>query len=507
MRKIKVLFTLLCGLMLSSVCLANSAAENFRNATRYIDPNGEMYLYTNTVGIEKLVNEMLPATVKIFTQSDPQAAAIADPTVKAVLNLLNIKAFRAVAFSSVEAEKDLYISKEFVLFDRNAKSIFIDPTAKNKPLNWAALPADTRIAFRMNLNLAYIWKLVKKEVAATPWYKQFGEIIEHPELNLVLNNFHGDIELLVTGTSLNDVACFASIPDNNGHIAAAVKKAVGDQVKNNTVVIPMGPSFTITVKFMPGKIVAYTSPKLLAPPKKTLASLPRYQKMAKYLPANGTDYFVLDIPEEVIILLKAEFKKHPETVKLIDLFLKPVSIASVGVAQQDGYRTVAASNISFAQVGQVIQCGGTTFPVIAAMLLPALDSARDRARAANCLNCLKQLGTVIHIYASDNNDYLPADLKVIVQKAYLSPEVLKHLVYIGPYEKTKLGQIQNPSRYPIAICKRDGHHDGKTINVLLLDGHVETHKTTESPVLFLTRIYNLKTKDVERITRRLEETQ
>ena len=68
MQKIKVFFTLLFGLMLSSICLANTAQENFKQATKYIDPNGECYSYTNLVGIEKLVNETIPATIRIFIQ-------------------------------------------------------------------------------------------------------------------------------------------------------------------------------------------------------------------------------------------------------------------------------------------------------------------------------------------------------------------------------------------------------------------------------------------------------
>lgn len=45
--------------------------------------------------------------------------------------------------------------------------------------------------------------------------------------------------------------------------------------------------------------------------------------------------------------------------------------------------------------------------ILAGMLLPALNKARDRARASRCTNNLKQLGTAIMFYVDDNNDYLP----------------------------------------------------------------------------------------------------
>ena len=44
--------------------------------------------------------------------------------------------------------------------------------------------------------------------------------------------------------------------------------------------------------------------------------------------------------------------------------------------------------------------------ILAAILLPALNSARERGRAASCINNLKQLGTVTLNYANDYDDYL-----------------------------------------------------------------------------------------------------
>ena len=46
--------------------------------------------------------------------------------------------------------------------------------------------------------------------------------------------------------------------------------------------------------------------------------------------------------------------------------------------------------------------------ILAAMLLPALSAARERARSSQCTNNLKQLGTYLFIYANDNDSFLPS---------------------------------------------------------------------------------------------------
>jgi len=44
--------------------------------------------------------------------------------------------------------------------------------------------------------------------------------------------------------------------------------------------------------------------------------------------------------------------------------------------------------------------------ILAAMLLPALNKARDKAKGANCLSNLKQIGGASSLYSGDNGDYI-----------------------------------------------------------------------------------------------------
>ena len=45
--------------------------------------------------------------------------------------------------------------------------------------------------------------------------------------------------------------------------------------------------------------------------------------------------------------------------------------------------------------------------ILAGMLLPALNSAREKGRSSSCLNNEKQMGTAMLQYAQENDDFLP----------------------------------------------------------------------------------------------------
>ena len=46
--------------------------------------------------------------------------------------------------------------------------------------------------------------------------------------------------------------------------------------------------------------------------------------------------------------------------------------------------------------------------ILAAMLLPALSKAREKARSALCMSNLKQIGTAMHMYLNDYDEYFPS---------------------------------------------------------------------------------------------------
>jgi len=71
--------------------------------------------------------------------------------------------------------------------------------------------------------------------------------------------------------------------------------------------------------------------------------------------------------------------------------------------------------------------------ILAALLLPALSLAKEKARSIACLNNIKQIGIAINIYADDNNDSLvPAEYSVRNGARYQEgwPTILYNAKYV-----------------------------------------------------------------------------
>src|ERR1035441_10397082 len=45
--------------------------------------------------------------------------------------------------------------------------------------------------------------------------------------------------------------------------------------------------------------------------------------------------------------------------------------------------------------------------ILAALLLPALATAKEKAQRTQCVNNNKQIGLATHLYTNDNNDGMP----------------------------------------------------------------------------------------------------
>lgn len=77
----------------------------------------------------------------------------------------------------------------------------------------------------------------------------------------------------------------------------------------------------------------------------------------------------------------------------------------------------------------------TIIAILAAMLLPALNKARQSSKSSSCLSNAKQLGSAYSMYTTDNQDFMPkGDSKSCWQEAVSSTAVTRSInSLLNPY--------------------------------------------------------------------------
>lgn len=83
----------------------------------------------------------------------------------------------------------------------------------------------------------------------------------------------------------------------------------------------------------------------------------------------------------------------------------------------------------------------TIIIILAGLLMPALQSAREQARKTNCVNNLKQIATALELYVSANNEQYPA---VQGWAAALYPEYIDDQNVFDCQDKAGIGTAANP---------------------------------------------------------------
>lgn len=99
--------------------------------------------------------------------------------------------------------------------------------------------------------------------------------------------------------------------------------------------------------------------------------------------------------------------------------------------------------------------------ILAAMLLPALNKAREKAKTIKCAGNLKQFGTAFNMYADDYDGYLPT-LQTLTGTSPRWYEVMLKYVNEGVYVcPTEVG-----TKYGISDAGRDSLGYGTNMNLI-----------------------------------------
>ena len=110
--------------------------------------------------------------------------------------------------------------------------------------------------------------------------------------------------------------------------------------------------------------------------------------------------------------------------------------------------------------------------ILAAMLMPALQQARERAQEISCASNLKSLGTAAHMYASQNEGYLWSHHGDIPGGVPRNHALKNYWVSLAKYSGVNPDLVVNPDfnsnivGYPQSIfaCPRQDQDKGQTAN-------------------------------------------
>lgn len=471
----KILFSSFLILSTLGATLQAAPADDaavFKAAMEQVDANGEMLHFQNNRGVEKIFYQHIPDLLNVFLK-DQQAAPTIKSAYSSFLNLINIKAFKAVASSSLEIAPDFYISKSFILFDKQQKSILIDPTLTNKPLDWKNYPADTVIAIKGKINFEHAWLMIAEELMNSPdptikgIYYQIQSLKSIGfDIEAIMRSLDGELELLVTMSDGN-FAIKLTMPDKNNTLASILKKFLPmSDSSNQSMRVPIpGTSETFSALYLPGKIVLSSNEQLMKKSSATLGDLPEFKKFAAKMPADGNGVIIINVSQNLLKLAANAVQSYPEAAQFIKK-IQPIALLGISTSESNGEKCVIASNFSIPQYVQHYTLMTLTIP-----LYSALQAAQERARVIDCINNMKVISTGCFMYANEKNDVLPKSVDELVMKKLVPTEAAANVILLAP--GVNISSVANPATYPLAICDRFKHKHDK-VCVAFVDGHVES---------------------------------
>ena len=129
--------------------------------------------------------------------------------------------------------------------------------------------------------------------------------------------------------------------------------------------------------------------------------------------------------------------------------------------------------------------------ILAAMLLPALSQAREKARQSVCMNNLKQIGNALLMYANDYNEYLPPSY------IFYPPERPTWTMSLAPYYGAPF----------IGVYSQNSDDAVKGLDTLisLIKGHPNLYCIDGAPVLTFYTLGGLKPEEWAGVIKTIEE--
>ena len=478
----KKFLSLFVGFAAFLTAVAGNSAD-FKAALAKVDKGGEYLAVTSSF-------DAAHNWVNFLSSLPPDQANMANIFMGRLQKALGTLLVKAQSSSSIEAAPGCWVFKNYQYIGKEnmqLPSLFQLLNIPDRKLDFAGLPADTVLAASGELNIAGIYKLLYDEFTSKDdlFKTFFMQLPAHAQqrgisLDAMLKSISGNWKILVAGTNPGDLLVNIEIPDNDGLLAAFIRKELKLPADAKEGVLPL---FFMPVKTtFAQKMVKLSTPPTNRKVKTTLGETPAFANYISNIGDSGIGYSLINITPQLIAMVKSFIPQH------IAAAIPIAPFSALGLLKHDpaGAYSVAASNVSGTKMVTV-----GTASVLSGMLLPALQQARERARVAVCINQLKQIALGLHLYANDNKDFFPtpngiAGLQKLIDSKYFDvnvftcqsrPVVYKDnklsaecpYIYIGGIAG-KISVLRTPTILPVAFEKPNHKQQ---CPVLFADGHVE----------------------------------
>jgi prepilin-type processing-associated H-X9-DG protein len=166
----------------------------------------------------------------------------------------------------------------------------------------------------------------------------------------------------------------------------------------------------------------------------------------------------------------------------------------------------------------VLGCGAVgclglmVFGVLLGLMLPAVQRVRESARRASCKSNLRQIGLAAHMWADDNDEKFPPDLKSLYPDYVDNAKIYSCPSSRSTYRDFESGNVTArsssyaylpgravvfPGTFVLAYDKSADNHNGGGFNVLYCDAHVEWWRATR--LAEFNKLLDAQDKVVEKI--------